>query len=238
MARVVQFHCACTRARVRELACDELNEKHTTRKHVQLCRVCWRFCKCLWRHVAIGSRAVGGSEARVCSQQLGHSKVSHLGSTVADHQDVVAAEVSVQHLVTVEVGESLRHVVGNVDLDVERERRRVGRSLQEAGQAFVHQFHEQDGQPGLRVSTRAQVLDDVAVPQAAQKLDFLLEVLHDAVGCGVPGLEEDGVQYFSCADELVALGSVHRSIGAYPERVLLCLDETDVTEPEAALLRH
>ena len=86
-----------------------------------------------------------------------------------------------QHLVTVEVGESLRHVVGNVDLDVERERRRVGRPLQEACQAFVHQFHEQDGQPGLRVSTRAQVLDDVGVPQAAQKRDFLLEALHDAV---------------------------------------------------------
>ena len=49
------------------------------------------------------------------------------------------------------------------------------------------------------------------------------------------------MQYFSCADELVTLGSVHRSIGAYPERVLLCLDETDVTEPEASVgvwLRH
>ena len=38
-----------------------------------------------------------------------------------------------QHLVAVEVGESLRHVVGNVDLDVEREQGRVGRPLQEAG---------------------------------------------------------------------------------------------------------
>ena len=59
---------------------------------------------------------------------------------------------------------------------------------------------------------------------------------------GWRGLEEDGVQYFGCADELVALGPVHRSIGAYPERVLLCLDEVDVTEPETAAiverLRH
>ena len=79
------------------------------------------------------------------------------------------------------------------------------------------------------------------MPQAAQKRDFLLEALHNAVGGGVPGVEEDGVQYFSCADELVALGSVHRSIGAYPERVLLCLDEMDVTEPEVGAsvrLRH
>ena len=177
----------------------------------------------------------------VDSGKLRHPKVSHLGSTVANHQDVVAAEITVQHLVAVEVRESLRHVVGYVDLDVGRERGRVGRPLQEAGQAFIHQLHEQDRQPGLRVSTRAQVLDDVGVLQAAQKRDFLLEALHYAISSGVPGLEEDGVHYFSCTDQLVALDPVHCSIGAYPKRVLLCLDEMDVTEPEAAagvLLRH
>ena len=42
--------------------------------------------------------------------QLGHAKVSHLGSAT-DQEDVVAAEVAVQHLVAMEVGESLCHVV-------------------------------------------------------------------------------------------------------------------------------
>ena len=132
---------------------------------------------------------------RVTAQQLGHAKVGHLSSPAADQEDVVTAEVSVQHLVVMEVGESLCHVVTNVHLQVEREkeRERVPWSLQEAGQAFVHQLHEQDGHSGLGVCARAQVLDDVGVPQAAQEVDLSLKALHDAVGGGVPGLEENGV---------------------------------------------
>ena len=69
-----------------------------------------------------------------------------------------------QHLVVMEVGESLCYVMTNVHLHMERERRRVCRPLQEAGQALVHQLHEQDGHSSLGVHTRAQVLDDVGVP--------------------------------------------------------------------------
>ena len=94
-----------------------------------------------------------------------------------------------QHLMMVQVGESLGHVMGDIDLDVEREWGRVGRPFQEACQTLVHQLHKQDGQARLGVPTRAQVLDDVGVLQAAQKLDLLLETLHDAVGGGVAGLE-------------------------------------------------
>ena len=192
-------------------------------------------CQCLGRHVGIGSRAVGGSEARVAAQQLGHAKVGHLGSPAADQEDIVAAEVAVQHLVAMEVGESLCHVVANVHLHVERERGRVHRPLQEAGQAFVHQLHEQDGHSSVGVRTRAQVLDDVGVPQAAQESDLSLEALHDAVGGGVPGLEEDGVQDFGGADELVTFGPVHCSVRAVPQRVLLRLDQSDVAEAETTL---
>ena len=140
-----------------------------------------------------------------------------------------------QHLMMVQVGESLGHVMGNIDLDVEREWRRVGRPLQEAGQTLVHQLHKQDGQARLGVWARAQVLDDVGVLQAAQELDLPLEALHDAVGGRVAGLEEDGVQYFGRADELVALGLVHGSIGAYSQRVFLRLDELDVAKAETTL---
>ena len=50
------------------------------------------------------------------------------------------------------------------------------------------------------------------------------------------------MQDFGCADELVALGSVHRSVRPDPQRVVLRLDQLYVTEAEAALdqqlLRH
>ena len=122
-----------------------------------------------------------------------------------------------QYLVAMEVAESLGHVVGNVHLNVERERGSSGsRPLQEAGQTVVHQLHEQDRQSGLGVRTGAQVLDNVGVPQAAQEVYFSLEAFHDAVCGGVPGLEEDGVQDFSRADELVTLGPVDSSVGSDP----------------------
>ncbi|CAI8006925.1 hypothetical protein GBAR_LOCUS4970 [Geodia barretti] len=206
-----------TRAWVGPLSSDELNKEHTTGKDVQFAAVCRGICQCLGRHVGIGSGAVGGSEARVAAQQFGHAKVGHLGSPAADQEDVVAAEVAVQHLVAMEVGESLCHVVANVHLHVERERGRVRWPLQEAGQALVHQLHEQDGHSSAGVRTRAQVLDDVGVPQAAQEVDLSLEALHDAVGGGVSGLEEDGVQDFGGADELVTLGPVHCSVRAVPQ---------------------
>ena len=227
------LHSVSTRAWVWPLASEELNKEHTTGKDVQFAGVCRGICQCLGRHVGIGSRAVGMSEARVAAQQLGHAKVGHLGSPAADQEDVVAAEVVVQHLVAMEVGESLCHVVANVHLHVERER--VPRPLQEAGQALVHQLHEQDGHSSLGVRTRAQVRDDVGVPQAAQEVDLSLEALNDAVGGGVPGLEEDGVQNFSGADQLVTLGPVQCSVRAVPQRVLLRLDQSDVAETKAIL---
>ena len=73
-----------TRTWVRPLENDDLNKDHTTGKDVQFTCVCRGICQYLRRHVAIGSRAVGG-----------HAKVGHLGSLAADQEDIVAAEVSV-----------------------------------------------------------------------------------------------------------------------------------------------
>ena len=140
-----------------------------------------------------------------------------------------------QYVMAMEVGESLCHAMTNVHLHMERERGRVRWPLQEAGQALVHQLHEQNGHSSLGVRTRAQVLDDVGVPQAAQEVDLSLEALHDAVGGGVPGLKEGGVQDFGGADELIALGLVHGSVRAVPQRVLLRLDQLNVTEPKTTL---
>ena len=126
-----------------------------------------------------------------------------------------------QHIVVMEVGDSLCHVMANVHLHVDRERGRVSWPLQEAGQALIHQLHEQDGHSRLGVQTGAQVLDDVGVPQTAQEVDLSLEALHDAVGGRIPGLEKYGVQHFCGADELVALGLVYSSVRPIPQRILL-----------------
>ena len=61
------------------------------------------------------------------------------------------------------------------------------------------------------------------------------KALNDAVGCGVPSLEEDGVQDFGGADELDTLGSVHCSVRAIPQRVFLQIYQQHVAESEATL---
>ena len=62
--------------------------------------------------------------------------------------------------------------------------------------------------------------------------DLSRKALNDAVGCGV---EEDGVQDFDGADELVTLGSAHYSVRAIPQRVFLQLYQQHVAESEATL---
>ena len=136
-------------------------------------------------------------------------------------------------LMGVQVGQGLGYVVGDVDLNVEGEGH-VG-SLQKAGQALVHQFHEQNRQPRLGVSARAEVLDDVGVPHFAEELALLLEALHDATGGGVSGGEEDGVQYLSSAGELVTLGPVDGAVGANAEGIGPALDQLYATVAETTL---
>ena len=150
-----------------------------------------------------------------------------------------------QDLVQVKVGQSLGHVVGNVYLNVEREWGRVLRSLQEAGQALVHQLHQKNRQPGLGVTRGAQELDDVGVPDCShcpQELTLVLEALDDAAGGRVPGYKEAGVQNLGSTGELVALGLVDSAIGAIAEAVGLTLDELNIAVAEttmnAQLLRH
>ena len=133
------------------------------------------------------------------------------------------------------VGQSLGHVVGDVYLNVEREWGRVLRSLQEAGQALVHQLHQKNRQPGLGVARGAQELDDVGVPDSAQEVALLLEALDDAAGGRVPGCKEDGVQNLGGTGELVALGLVDSAIGANAEAVGLTLDELNTAVAETTL---
>ena len=76
--------------------------------------------------IATGPWAVCLGETRIGSQQPGHAEVSHLGSAAPDHEDIVAAKIMMKPFVTVQVGESLGHIMSNVHLDMERKRERVG----------------------------------------------------------------------------------------------------------------
>ena len=81
----------------------------------------------------------------------------------------------------------------------------------------------------------AQELDDVGVPDSAQKVALLLEALDDAAGGRVPGCKEDGVQNLGGTGELVALGLVDSAIGANAEAVGLTLDELNTAVAETTL---
>ena len=92
--------------------------------------------------------------------------------------------------------------MGDVYLNVEREWGRILRSLQEAGQALVHQLHQKNWKLGLGVLRGAQVLNDVGVSDSSQEVTLGLEALDDLVAGWVPGCTEDGVQNLSGTREL------------------------------------
>ena len=133
------------------------------------------------------------------------------------------------------VGQSLGHVVGDVYLNMEREWGRVLRSLQEAGQTLIHQLHQKNWQPGLRVVRGAQELDYIGVLDSAQEFALLFEALDNAAGGRVPGCKEDGVQNLGGTRELVTLGLVDSAIGANAEAVGLTLDELNTSVAETTL---
>ena len=141
-----------------------------------------------------------------------------------------------------QVGQCLGHIQGDVHLNVEGEGGRVVWSFQEAGQALVHQFHQENWQSRLGVMTRSQVLDDVGVPHSTQEPAFLLKAFHDATGGGVPGRKEDGVQYLSSTGELVTSGFVDGTVGANTKGVGLIFSEVEPAVAKGTLdwqlLRH
>ena len=81
------------------------------------------------------------------------------------------------------------------------------------------------------------------MPHSTEDLALLLKAFYDAMGGGVPGGEEDGVQYLSSTGELVTSGLVDCTVGANAEGVVLTLDEVNPAVAKATLdwqplLRH
>ena len=73
------------------------------------------------------------------------------------------------------------------------------------------------------------------MPYPTQELALLLKMFHDAMGGGVPGGEENGVQYLSSTRELVTFGLVDSSVGANANGVVLTLDEVNLAVVKVTL---
>ena len=76
-------------------------------------------------------------------------------------------------------------------------------ALKKLCQTLVHEFHEQDGSKGARLSNEAQELDDARVLQVAEEPALLLETGREVGGPGVVCAEEGGVEEFGRAGQLV-----------------------------------
>ena len=84
-----------------------------------------------------------------------------------------------------EEGDGESNVVGDVDLCVIWDGMVGMRLLQKLSEAFVHQFHQQNGLSGLRMGRHAQKLYDVGVADLAEDAALLLELVQDAGLLGV-----------------------------------------------------
>ena len=74
--------------------------------------------------------------------------------------------------------------------------------------------------------------------QFAEEAILLREALNDGTGGGVPRGEEDWVQHFGGAGELVTSGLVDGTVRAGPEGVVLALDQVQAAVAEGALDRQ
>ena len=87
-------------------------------------------------------------------------------------------------------------------------------TLQETGEALVHQLHEQDRLVGSRLLTQPQILDNVGMLDALEVVALLVEAFLQGQEGWV--IMEDGVEDLCSARQLITLGSVDCSISPSP----------------------
>ena len=84
-------------------------------------------------------------------------------------------------------------------------------------EAFVHEFHQQHWEAGVRVVGGSKILDYVGVFHGIEEVALLLEPAHGRPSPGSAVLEEDGVQEFGSTGEQVAHGFTDGSVGSSTE---------------------
>ena len=87
-------------------------------------------------------------------------------------------------------------------------------TLQEMGEALVHQLHEQDRLVGSRLLTQPQILDNVGMLDALEVLTLLVEAFLQGQEGWV--IVKDGVEDLCSTRQLITLGSVDCSISPSP----------------------
>ena len=195
-----------------------MDDQNTSRERVELVRVARFLTQSLWRHEHWSAWALGhltAGHARVGFHHLGHAEVSHLDLATSIQQNVVAGQVSVEDVVSVQVGEGQRDVVRDAHLHMVGERGR--RALQEAREALFHQLHEEDGSAVAGFLDHPQELHDAGMLQVSQDAALLVEASGKVDGAGIIGSEENGVQDFGGAGQVVQRGSDDAAVGACPE---------------------
>ena len=120
-----------------------------------------------------------------------------------------------EDVVSVQVGEGQRDVVRDAHLHVVGERGWA--ALQEMRETLFHQLHEEDGSAVAGVLHHPQELHDAGMLQISQDAALLVEASGKVGGAGIVGSEENGVQDFGGAGQVVQRGSDDAAVGACPE---------------------
>ena len=147
-----------------------------------------------------------------------------------------------EDVVGVQVGEGQRDVVCDAHLNVVGERGWA--ALQEMREALFHQLHEEDGSAVARVLHHPQELHDAGMLQVSQDAALLVEASGKVGGAGIVGSEENGVQDFGSAGQVVKRGSDDAAVGARAEDLgrvhvnLLVAELAMEIDTNVGLLRH
>ena len=121
--------------------------------------------------------------------------------------------------VQVEVDQSQYYVVGNIELNVVGHW--PGGTFQELTETLVTQFHQENGQAGLRVTICTKIRHHIGVTGRAKETTFFLKPLQVGDSSGVTEVKERGVHDLGSTGETVTLGLTHPSIGASSQSVFL-----------------
>ena len=105
------------------------------------------------------------------------------------------------HSVGVQVGKCQGDVVSDVHLDVVR--KWVGCALQEVGQTFFHQLHQQNGPAVARILNKTKELNNAGVLQFSEQAALLVKTSGKVLLSRIIRPEENLVEDFCCTWQVV-----------------------------------
>ena len=116
----------------------------------------------------------------------------------------------------VEVGNGQGHIVADADLPAVWKRLRG--FLQQCSQTFLHQFHQENREPGVGVTQCAQKLDNVGVSKVADDGALFLKLLSNIGPPRDVEHEQTSVDELGSTGKLVPVSQVDSTVGASPNQ--------------------